>query len=334
VDGPIGAFLDAGLFSISATGTLVYWSRGDVQNEPTWFDAQGKPLGKLGEPGAYRGLSLSWDGTKAFLARQNPGETSSLWLLDVSRGTSMRSEVNLASDDRPPLWAADGRSIVFEVENQPGQMNDIYEKPLGGTAAATLLMRSNEWKTPSSWSADGRFLLYTVFEGDSKNHLWVLPLGGAAKPFPLHRTEFNEYDAHFSPDGHWVAYVSDESGRSEIYVRPFLPDASGEGVSDTGDKFLISNGGGYSPAWRRDGIELYYVDRDTRLMAVSVTTNPAFQAGVPRFLFQSPTPTSGRFGRIAWAPSPDGKRFLFLVPEALGEPPFTVVLNWESLLKK
>jgi eukaryotic-like serine/threonine-protein kinase len=334
VDGPIEAFLDAGLFSISATGTLVYWSRGNVENEPTWFDAQGKALGKVGEPGAYRGVSLSWDGTKAFLSRQNPGETSSLWLLDVARGTTTRSDVNLAADDQPPLWAADGRNVIFGVEDQPGQMVDIYEKPVSGAATATLLVQSNEWKTPSSWSADGRFLLYTVFEGNSKSHLWVLPLAAHQKPFPFHRTEFNEHDGHFSPDGHWVAYVSDESGRSEVYVRPFSPDPSGEGVSDTGDKFLISDGGGYSPAWRQDGRELYYLDFDTRLMAVSVTTYPAFHADAPRFLFQPPVRSSGRFGRAAWAPSPDGKRFLFLVPEAQRETPFTVVLNWQSLVKK
>jgi Tol biopolymer transport system component len=305
-----------------------------VETEPTWFDAQGKALGKVGEPGAYSGVSLSWDGTKAFLSKQNPGEASSLWLLDVARGTSTRSDVNLATDDRPPLWAADGRNIIFGVEDQPGQMVDIYEKPLSGAAAATLLTQSNEWKTPSSWSADGRFLLYAVMEGGSKNHLWVLPLAARQKPFPFHRTEFNEHDGHFSPDGHWVAYVSDESGRSEVYVRPFSPDSSGEGVSDTGDKFLISDGGGHSPAWRQDGRVLYYLDFDTRLMAVSVTTHPAFHADAPRFLFQTPVRSSGGFDRTAWAPSPDGKRFLFLVPEAQRETPFTVVLNWQSLLKK
>jgi eukaryotic-like serine/threonine-protein kinase len=332
VDGPIEAFLDSGLFSISTTGTLVYWSRGSVENQPTWFDAQGKALGKVGEPGAYLGVSLSRDGTKAFLSRANPSEGASLWLLDVARGTTTRSDVSLALDAQPPVWAADAHSVIFGLD-QPGQMNDIYLRPLTG-APATLLMQSNEWKSPSSWSADGQFLLYTDFEGDSKNHVWVLPLAAGRKPFPFHRTEFNEHDGQFSPDSHWVAYVSDESGRSEVYVRPFSPDSTAEALSGSEEEFPISNGGGSNPQWRQDGKELYYLDFDGKLMAVGVTSRPGFHADAPRFLFQTPVRPSTGVGFITWAAAPDGKRFLFLVPAAQGEAPFTVVLNWQASMNK
>ena len=332
VDGPVEAFLDSGLFSISTTGALVYRSRGNVESQPTWFDAQGKALEQVGDREAYLGVSLSRDGTKAFLSRANPSEGSSLWLLDVARGTTTRSDVSLALDGQPPGWAADGRKIIYGLD-QPGQMNDIYQRPLTG-APATLLMQSNEWKSPSSWSSDGQFLLYTDFEGDSKNHVWVLPLAAGRKPFPFHRTDFNEHDGQFSPDGHWLAYVSDESGRSEVYVRSFSPDPSGEGVSDSEEEFPISSGGGSNPQWRQDGKELYYLDFDGKLMAASVTTHSGFHADAPRFLFQSPVKPATGVGFIAWAPSPDGKRFLFLVPEAQGEAPFTVVLNWQADLRK
>jgi Tol biopolymer transport system component len=172
--------------------------------------------------------------------------------------------------------------------------------------------------------------MYVTVGGDTKGDLWVLPLGDHKKPVPLLRTVFDEFDGHFSPDGRWVAYTSDESGRHEVYVRPFLTDASGETLSDTGSQWLISNGGGGSPLWRKDGKALYYTDLNGKLMAVSVATRPVFQAGVPTALFQLPP----RSSMTQEGPSSDGKRFLFLVPETHGEVPFTVVLNWPAALKR
>ena len=147
------------------------------------------------------------------------------------------------------------------------------------------------------------------------------------------RTEFNEEDGHFSPDGHYVAYTSDESGRNEIYVRTFSADALG-GASDTGGKWLISTGGGIDPRWRRDGKELYYVAADGRLMAVDVAAGPGFQASAPKVLFQLPA-LSTNLTFQSWDVSPDGKRFLFPVPvSGQDTTPFTVVLNWQAGLKK
>jgi eukaryotic-like serine/threonine-protein kinase len=333
VEEPIGNFLDYSLFSVSANGTLAYRSPGNVESQPTWLDAQGKILRTVGEPGPYLGLALSPDGTRAFvykgsLASKNVG----LWLLDLSRGTSTRFDQGSSGDDFGAVWAADGRHIIFG-SSRAGQM-DLYEKPMSGAENAEALTRSNEWKTPWSWSPDGRFLLYSAPGAGAKVSLWVLPLGDHKKPIPFPRTEFNEWDGHFSRDGSWIAYVSDESGRNEVYVRPFSPDASGEAISGSGDKFLISNSGGYNPIWREDGKELYYLDLDRRLMVVQVTTRPSFRADVPKFLFQAPSRTSDENSLTGWAPSPDGKRFLFLVPESNGEAAFTVALDWQAGLKK
>jgi eukaryotic-like serine/threonine-protein kinase len=196
-----------------------------------------------------------------------------------------------------------------------------------------LLLKSGEDKFPTSWSRDGRFLLFELSELKfAKYGLWVLPLQGEKKAFPFQRTEFNNYDGQFSPDGRWVAYFSDESGRDEIYVRTFSPDATAA-ASGAGGKWLISTGGGSGPRWRGDGKELYYIAPDGKLMEVDITTSPAFRAGVPRVLFQTPQ-TSISTLAYAWDVTPDGKRFLLPETTQEGRTPFTVVLNWQAGLKK
>jgi Tol biopolymer transport system component len=177
---------------------------------------------------------------------------------------------------------------------------------------------------------DGQFLLYFALDPKTKYGLWVLPLEGDKKPFPFLQTEFNETNGHFSPDGHWVAYMSDESGRYEIYVRRFSPDSTTT-APDTGGKWQVSYSGGIEPRWSADGKGLYYLTLDWKVMAVAVTTNPAFQAGTPKLLFQTPR----QLNRVAGNYTVDGKRFLFLAPvEQTAQAPFTVVLNWQAALKK
>lgn len=168
----------------------------------------------------------------------------------------------------------------------------------------------------------------------TKYKLWVLPLEAGRKPVPFLRTQFEEPDGRFSPDGRWVAYVTNESGHYDVYVRPFSPDALGQGISSVGGKWLISENGGSSPMWRQDGKELYYIDLEGKLMEVSLTAGSEFKASVSKALFQALPRVSGAAILGQWAPSPDGKRFLFLVPEAQDTPPFTVVLNWQAGLKK
>jgi Tol biopolymer transport system component len=174
--------------------------------------------------------------------------------------------------------------------------------------------------------------MYYAIDPKSKADLWVLPLSGDRKPFPFLRTEFNEQYGRFSPDGRWVAYSSDESGRDEIYVRSFSP-GSGETASAAGGKWLISNGGGTQPRWRGDGRELYYLASDGKLMSVEISANPIFQAGVPRVLFQAPPTVSETSPR--WDVTADGTRFIFPAPTPQStEASFTVVLNWQAALKK
>lgn len=320
-----------GAFAVSPNGTLAYWPIGKAESQLTWFDAQGKVLSTVGQPGMYLSVAPSPDGTRAVASRA--GKIITLWQIDLSRGTSTRFELDPSADSQDPVWAPDGSSIMFGSTRPAGGMMDIYEKQLSGAADAQAVIKSSEWKRPRSWSSDGRFLLYMTEGSGTKDKLWVLPLIGDRKPVPFLRTQFEEPDGCFSPDGRWVAYVTNESGRYDVYVRPFSLDPGGQ-VSSDGRKWLISENGGSGPMWRKDGKELYYIDLEGKLMAVSVTAGSDFKAGVPKALFQTPPSVSADNVLGQWAPSPDGKRFLFLVPENQDTPPLTVVLNWQAGLKK
>src|SRR5208282_1505365 len=208
-----------------------------------------------------------------------------LWLVDFSRGTSTRFTFG-PSSGRRAIWSPDGHRIIF-ASNRSGVF-DLYQKQASGVKDEELLLKSSEDKYPTSLSRDGHFLLYQASDPKTtKTDLWVLPLEGEKKPLPFLRTEFSNYDGQFSPDGRWIAYVSDESGRNEIYVRTFSPD-SAAAASDTGGKWLISTGGGSGVRWRGDGKELYYLAPDRKVMAVEIAANLVFRAGVPKALFQTP----------------------------------------------
>jgi eukaryotic-like serine/threonine-protein kinase len=170
------------------------------------------------------------------------------------------------------------------------------------------------------------------------NKIWLLPLGGGAdrKPVLVEHSQFNEANGRFSPDGRWIAYHSDESGRYEIYVRPFDPSSamgtSPAGATPVTGKWMVSKDGGNTAVWRGDGKKLFYLSLDGTAMAVDVSTSGVFQAGVPKALFKVP------HGVLFWDVSSDGKRFLMAAPGANANssvpPPFTVVLNWQAGLKK
>jgi len=195
-------------------------------------------------------------------------------------------------------------------------------------------LASGRLKFPTDWSRDGRFLLYSDNGERTARDLWVLPEPGASgdrKPTPFLQTPFSESQGQFSPDGRWVAYSSDESGRYEVYVRPFPPGAG---------KWNISIGGGEFPRWRRDGKELFYLSPERKIMAVEVKAGsgaqPVFKAAVPQALFEARVPSvSPGFNQFTYAVAADGKRFL--VNTVVGdttEMPLTVVVNWLAAVKK
>jgi eukaryotic-like serine/threonine-protein kinase len=328
----VGFWRTVGFFSASTNGVLVYRTGAGGASELTWFDRGGKILGTADEAAGQHiiALSLSPDQTRAAVSRiDSQNAKTTLWLLDLARGTAARFGFGLSSG-RHGIWSPDGSQIIFA--SNAGGVFDLYEKSASGVKEAEVVLKSGDDKLPTSWSRDGRFLLFRAADPKTaKDGLWVLPLEGDRKPFPFLDTEFDNREGQFSPDGRWVAYVSDESGRDEIYVQTFSPDPAAAG-SDRAGKWLISTGGGNGPRWRGDGKELYYRAPDGRLMAVECATNPEFRAGVPKPLFQ--TPQTAFSSGYSWDVTSDGKRFLFPAPAERAAAPFTVVLNWQTGLKK
>jgi DNA-binding winged helix-turn-helix (wHTH) protein/Tol biopolymer transport system component len=315
------ASIPGGSFSASRDGILLI-SSPMFGSQLTWFDRVGQRLGTIGNPAVYLYPQLSPDGqTLAVDVTDSMTFLPYVWLFP-KQGTPARFTFRASLR---PLWSPDGGRIVFESLN-----TGIYVKPSGGKEDETLLLESanlpdDAGRIPCEWSPDSRFLLYSQIDSRTGYDLWKLPLSGARKPVALLNSEFNESCGTLSPDGHWIAYASDESGRSEIYVRA-LPE---EGAL-TGRQWQISYNGGSWPKWRRDGKELFYLDSERKLIAVDVKIGMNFEAGTSRSLFATRIHTpDARFDVTS-----DGRRFI--VPsETSGDvslPP-TVILNWISAVK-
>ncbi len=316
-----------GLFSASNNGVLGYALTGGNNRQLTWYDRQGKVLGHVGEATARDEMSLSPDGTRVAEGRVDDSGTWVVWQLDILRGVSTRLTFEGAGAGNG-TWFPDGTKIAYAPGG--GQAADLYLKPANGAGQAELLVHSTETKTPMDFSRDGKFLLFTQRGKDTHLGLWVLPLEGDRKPVPYLVTPFTNGQAQFSPDGHWVVYTSNETGTKEVYVQPF--------PMSSGGKWSVSNGGGSQPRWRRDGKELFYFAPDSTLMAVDVsTTGGNFKLGVPKALFKTSILGGAGGGPISsWRwDSPDGKRFLMNTPlDEAAATPITIVLNWQTVLKK
>lgn len=316
-------------FSASAN-VLVFRRRAGSDRQFTRYDRGGKVLGTAGEPANYQGSpALSPDGMRLAVTISS-GKAYDIWLLDLSRGGAATRFTFGSAEDVAPVWSPDGSRIIF-ASGPKGSSANLYQKPANGARDEEPLLKSDDDTYPSSWSSDGRFLLYDVSNPVRGSDIWVLPPEGNRKPVPFLKTEFDESSAHFSPDGHWVAYESDESGRPKVYVRPFSMDSAGTAV-ETGGKWQISSGSGREPRWHRDGRELYYRSRDGGVMAVDIATGPAFLAGMPHPVGPLPDPKRP-FPPALWDITADGK-FLLASPVDGGLRGYTVVLNWQSGLKK
>ncbi|MGA2606851.1 MAG: hypothetical protein ABSH01_05265 [Terriglobia bacterium] len=335
----VGTFLLSASFSALANGVLTYRAgkSATALSALGWYDRQGKELGDAGEPGtySYSDLALSPDGTRVAATRIDPkssGAGQVIWLLDLTRLVSARFTFDLAPD-LAPVWSPDGSRVAFAAGRAGG--TGIYQKAANGAGKEQVLVGPTEdAKFPNHWSRDGRFLLYTQQDAKTSADLWVLPLTGdgvpSGEPMPFANTEFSEGQGQFSPDTHWIAYASDESGRVEVYVQPFPAPPSG------GSKTPVSRDGGNQPRWRRDGKELFYLSLGGKLMAVDVTEGPIFKAGSPKPLFQLPVTSmydNAALNVFRGDTTPDGKRFLIDTAKTSSEP-LTVVLNWTAELKK
>ncbi len=305
--------------SVSDTGDLLY-KYPDLlpDNQLTWFDRKGNRQGVAGPPGRYGKASLSPDEKHLVVAHVDPKSNfADLWSMELARGVFTRVTFH-SKDEHNPLWSPDGRSIFFN-SNRDGPFN-IYRKSVADGKEELVLKLSSD-SGPHSFSPEGRYLTYSEQNLKTKGDLYVLPLFGDRKPIPFSTTEFDEFWGSFSPDGKWIAYDTDESGRREVFVQPFPA---------TGAKWQVSTNGGVIPMWRGDGRELFYINDEQILMAVSVKPAAVFEPGKPTPLFESAANSTQRY-----AVTGDGQRFLIATPvEEARSQSATVVVNWAASIKK
>jgi Tol biopolymer transport system component len=316
---PVGAIFAA--VSASAAGPIIY--RAGIaggQRQFAWFDRSGKMIGTLGGPDNTNpaGATISPDGRRLALYRTVSGNTD-IWMLDLVRVVLTRFTFDPAVEGNP-VWSPDGKYVAFN-SNRRG-VYDIYEKAVSGNGNEDLLVATPQNKAPLDWSSDGRFVLYRSPGVTTGFDLWALPVSGDRKPFPVAQTKFEERDGQFSPDGKWLAYQTNESGRTEIVVQPF---------PGPGSKLQISRNGGAQVRWRHDGKELFYIAVDGRLMAVPIriaSDGQSIEANPPVPLFT--TRIGGAIQGTAkqlYDVSADGHRFLMNTVTEAATPPITVILN-------
>ena len=311
------------LVSASDQGVLAYQSLGAGKTQLVWFDREGKKSGVAGAPGDYSDLALSPDDKRLAFFRVDPDTgNADIWLMDLASGEPSRFTFDTAVDFAP-IWSPDGERIAF-ASLREGAPN-LFQKMANGSGQEDPLYQSPLAKLPSDWSNDGRFLLCGTVDPKTKYDLWVLSIGGDRKWEVFWQTPANESRAMFSPNGRWVVYESDESGKKEIYVQSFPA---------SGAKWQISVSGGSQPHWRRDGKELFYLGADRKVTAVDVNTEaPTFAHGTPRALFE--TRISKETAGDQYVVTSDGQRFLVnTLAEEAAYTPISVVLNWTAGLKK
>ena len=311
-------------FSVSPKGILAYETgAGSAASQMVWLNRKGEKIGTVGEAGVYTNPALSPDGTKVAVGLLDPKlNTRDIWVYDFKRGTGSRLTFDPA-DDLCPVWSHDGSRIMFTSE--PKGLRDIYQKPANGLGTTESVFEPKQQsKSLNDWSPDGRYAIYDTTA--QPNNLWTVPLFGELTPFAFVQGSFDAKSAQFSPNGRFVAYGSNETGRYEVYVQTF---------PEHGGKWQVSTSCGIEPTWRRDGKELFYLGPGNKLMAVDVKPDSSqFEAGVPEPLFQVQLIGGGGLWRNRYVVAPDGQRFLMTVPAGEAKPaPITVVVNWPALLK-
>ena len=308
------------IFSASDNGTLVYQA-GVAGTSLTMYDRDGHEVAPVGERGIIFDVNVSPGGTHVAV---NRGEPADVWVYELGRGTSLRLTFD-ARNETLPVWSPDGRSLAFNQVQRDGTIA-VLEIPATGGAPREVIPGGTLQVT--DWSSDGVMLLRNGELMMSPGDIWVKPAGGA--PRSLLQTPFAEFHARFSPDGRWVSYVSNESGRDEVYVMPFTLPAQGVAPPEAaGNRVRISTGGGVMPRWRRDGRELFYLSPDLQIMMASVSTAGsrfAVERVVPLFSL-NPKPVGWVYDVM-----PDGQRFIVNSLGDEGRRPLALVTNWRASL--
>lgn len=302
---------------------LAYQASGDTF-ELVWYDRRGGASESGWGRQNFGKARISPDGQSvaADIVDVRTG-MADLWVFNAARGGPIRFTTDF-DDEIEPVWSPDGRRVMFATPRTGAP--DLVAKSWGESGSDEVLAQSEKPLSPEDWSKDGRWIAYTETTAQTAEDLWLLSTAGDRKSRPIATTRFEGWGARFSPDSRWIAFVSNESGKSEVHV------------TSVGKKLRISTGGGSTPLWSNDGKELFYLSADGRfVMTVRVEPGATFKAGNPARLFSiGPAPTSRhRLQRMAFDVAPDGQRFLIGV--AIGEPASSrimVVLNWRAAIRQ
>ncbi len=299
-----------GAFAVTENGFIAFQGGLGPERLLMWFDREGNELGQIGESGRYGPICLSRDGRQlaATIADLSSGG-GDIWVFDVTRNVGSRLTFDEAHDTNP-VWSPDGKRVAFQSDRER-DVGDVYVVRADGRGEPELLFAGEGPASPYDWSPDGKYL--AVSQGISKSDLWIVPVDGS-DPFALVATPFDEGYARFSPDGEWIAYISNESGRFELYLTRF---PSGEG------KWQLSvEGADWAIGWKEDSSEIYFLDLEGALSSVRIELGDNVVADRPQRLF----PTRAE---ATWASTLDGQRFVLGTPDDPNEGyPITLVVNW------
>jgi eukaryotic-like serine/threonine-protein kinase len=308
-------------FGISQTGVLIHRSgAGYAQSQFFWVDRKGNRLGSAGDPGMYQEtFDLSPDGKKIAIAQIDPGTSKSdIWIIEWEK-RNVPTRLTFDGAVSAVAWSPDGLKVGYSSSRKGN--SDIYEKQSSGIGNEKLLVDSSKDAWAEDWSKDGKYIAYDL---GMPTDLFVVPLFGDRKPFPIVQSPLNQDQSHFSFNGKWLAYGSNESGTWQIYVDSFPA---------VDQKRQVSTSGGAQPLWSQDGKELYYLSLDGKMIAVDIRVGAGIETGAPHVLFDTGLSVGPNLDQ--YAVSPDGNRFLLLLPaEESATTPITVVINWTSLINK
>ena len=312
-----------GGFAASMNGVLAYGSGQRNESTLRWMDRRGAVLGTIGEPAVYAQFRIAPDGRRVAAAIADTARGSrSVWVLEPGRTPSRLTFP--ATHDWAPAWSPDGTRIVFG-SYRDGPLN-VYVKDAAGSQPDEPLAVSDDQKDPSDWSPDGRYVVYRDAGRVGRGDLVAVDTRARDTRIQITKTDSDERIPQFSGDSRWIAYVSDETGRAEVFVQPFPP---------TGARWQVTVNGGDEPRWRADARELYYIDRAGMLVAAAIETDGS------RFAWKNPQPlftigpSLGPGFATRYDVSRDGSRFLVAVPMPPAPlPPATVVLNWTARLPR
>jgi hypothetical protein len=305
--------------SVSDSGSLGYYSASSLNTIATWYDANGAPAGTLNlPPGHYESITISPDGSRGALVRSTSPSESDIWLVDLSRGGATPLSSGRGRNDNP-VWSPDGARLVWAADRDGGQ--SLFVKTVNDAAPEQPLFRGNvPFKNAVDWSHDGMWIVMTQLDQDTSQNVWLLDASGTKPPSVIVRGPVRDNGGPVSPDGRWIAYTSEESGRFEAYVQSFPAP---------GRRVQISDSGAVRSWWTRDGRQFVLLGSDLRTLSrVDLQPGETLGVGPPKQFAKLPAD-------LVWVDAmPDRQRFLAIAPERTSTGSVTLVQNWRAALER